>query len=84
MTTSDGVLDLVQCWAAAEQQDDAGLLEGLLADDFAGLGSGPLRLPARRRSRREAGAGRTTTMSQPGYGPGRTVLGRDNTVTDSS
>jgi hypothetical protein len=45
MTTSDGVLDLVQCWAAAEQQDDAGLLEGLLADDFAGLGSGPLRLP---------------------------------------
>ena len=32
MTASDDVLDLVQ------QQNDAGLLEGLLAGDFAGAG----------------------------------------------
>jgi ketosteroid isomerase-like protein len=38
MTASDDVLDLVQRWAAAEQQNDAGLLEGLLAEDFAGVG----------------------------------------------
>ena len=36
MTASDDVLDLVQRWAAAEQQSDAGLLEGLLAEGFAG------------------------------------------------
>jgi ketosteroid isomerase-like protein len=29
---------LVQQWAAAEQQNDAGLLDGLLAEDFAGVG----------------------------------------------
>jgi ketosteroid isomerase-like protein len=38
MTAPDGVLDLVQRWAAAEQRNDAGQLEGLLADDFAGVG----------------------------------------------
>lgn len=38
MTAPDGVLDLVQRWAAAEQQNDAGLLDGLLAEDFAGVG----------------------------------------------
>src|SRR5262249_11399551 len=38
MTASDDVLDLVQRWAAAEQQNDARLLEGLLAEDFAGVG----------------------------------------------
>jgi uncharacterized protein (TIGR02246 family) len=38
MTTNDEVLDLVRRWAAAEQQNDAGLLEGLLADDFVGVG----------------------------------------------
>ncbi len=34
MAALDGVLDLVRRWAAAEQQNDA----GLLADDFAGVG----------------------------------------------
>jgi ketosteroid isomerase-like protein len=29
---------MVQRWATAEQQNDAGLLGGLLADDFAGVG----------------------------------------------
>lgn len=38
MTAADGVLDLLQRWAAAEQQNDAGLLAGLLADDFVGVG----------------------------------------------
>jgi len=38
MAAPDGVLDLVRRWAAAEQQNDAGLLGGLLADDFAGVG----------------------------------------------
>ena len=38
MTASDDVLDLVQRWAAAEQQNDAGPLEGLLAEGFAGVG----------------------------------------------
>ncbi len=38
MTVPDGVLDLVQRWAAAEQGNDAGTLGGLLADDFAGVG----------------------------------------------
>jgi hypothetical protein len=38
MTAPDGVLDLVRHWAAAEQQNDAGLLDGLLAEDFAGVG----------------------------------------------
>jgi ketosteroid isomerase-like protein len=38
MTAPDGVLDLVRHWAAAEQQNDAGLLDGLLAEEFAGVG----------------------------------------------
>jgi len=38
MTAPDGVLDLVQQWAAAEQQNDAGQLDGLLAGDFVGVG----------------------------------------------
>lgn len=38
MTTTDGVLDLVQRWAAAEQGNDAGRLDGLLAGAFAGVG----------------------------------------------
>jgi ketosteroid isomerase-like protein len=38
MTTPDGVLDLAQRWAAAEQTNDAALLDGLLAPDFAGVG----------------------------------------------
>src|SRR6476619_2457159 len=38
MTTPDGVLDLVQRWAVAEQMNDAALLDGLLAPDFAGVG----------------------------------------------
>ena len=37
MATND-VLDLVRRWAAAEQQNDAGSLDGLLADDFVGVG----------------------------------------------
>jgi ketosteroid isomerase-like protein len=32
------VQDLVRRWAAAEQHNDAGLLGGLLADDFVGVG----------------------------------------------
>ena len=38
MTAQDGVLDLVQRWAAAEQENDAGALEGLLDGRFAGVG----------------------------------------------
>jgi len=38
MTAQDDVLDLVRRWSAAEQQNDAGLVEGLLAGDFAGVG----------------------------------------------
>ena len=38
MTTPDGVLDLVQSWAAAEEKNDAGALEKLLDDEFAGVG----------------------------------------------
>jgi ketosteroid isomerase-like protein len=38
MATPDGVLDLVQRWAAAEQQNDATALDGLLAPEFAGVG----------------------------------------------
>lgn len=38
MTTLDGVHDLVQRWAAAEQENDAGRLDGLLAGEFAGVG----------------------------------------------
>jgi ketosteroid isomerase-like protein len=36
--TRDEVLDLVRRWAAAEEKNDAGLLDGLLADDFVGVG----------------------------------------------
>ena len=38
MTAQNGMLDLVQRWAAAEQRNDAGALDGLLADGFAGVG----------------------------------------------
>jgi hypothetical protein len=41
MTTaedSSDVLDLVHGWAAAERLDDVGLLDGLLAEDFVGMG----------------------------------------------
>ena len=38
MTAQDGVLDLVQRWAAAEAENDAATLDGLLAGDFAGVG----------------------------------------------
>lgn len=38
MTSSADVLDLVRRWAAAEQANDAGALDGVLADDFAGIG----------------------------------------------
>jgi len=38
MRTQDGVLDLVRRWAAAEEQNDAGALDGLLAGEFAGVG----------------------------------------------
>ena len=38
MTAQNGVLDLVQRWAAAEERNDAGTLDGLLADGFAGVG----------------------------------------------
>src|SRR5690349_21392035 len=38
MTAQNGVLDLVQRWAAAEQRNDAGALDRLLAVGFAGVG----------------------------------------------
>ena len=38
MTAQNGVPDLVQRWAAAEQRNNAGALDGLLADGFAGVG----------------------------------------------
>jgi ketosteroid isomerase-like protein len=38
MTTTNDILDLVDRWAAAEQENDAGRLDGLLADDFVGVG----------------------------------------------
>lgn len=38
MTAPDGVLDLVRRWAAAEQRNDAGQLNGLLDGDFVGVG----------------------------------------------
>ena len=38
MTAQDGVLDLIRRWAAAEEQNDAGALDGLLAGEFAGVG----------------------------------------------
>ncbi len=38
MTTQDGVLDVVRRWASAEQQNDAGILDRLLAGEFAGVG----------------------------------------------
>jgi ketosteroid isomerase-like protein len=38
MTATTEVLDLVRAWADAEQRNDAGALDGLLADDFVGVG----------------------------------------------
>jgi ketosteroid isomerase-like protein len=38
MTAPDGALGLVRNWAAAEERNDAGMLGGLLTDDFAGVG----------------------------------------------
>ena len=38
MTAQDGVLDLVQRWAAAEATNDAATLEGLLDGGFAAVG----------------------------------------------
>ena len=38
MTAQNGVLDLVQRWAAAEAHNDAATLDGLLDGGFAGVG----------------------------------------------
>jgi len=38
MTATNDVLDLVGRWAAAEEKNDAGQLDGVLADDFVGVG----------------------------------------------
>jgi ketosteroid isomerase-like protein len=38
MTATSEILDLVQRWAAAEQGNDPGLLDDVLADDFHGVG----------------------------------------------
>jgi uncharacterized protein (TIGR02246 family) len=38
MSGTTDVLDLVRRWAAAEQDNDAQALAGLLADDFVGVG----------------------------------------------
>lgn len=38
MTAQNGVLDLAERWAGAEEKNDAGTLDGLLAGEFAGVG----------------------------------------------
>jgi ketosteroid isomerase-like protein len=38
MTAETDVLDVVRRWAAAERDNDAKALDGLLADDFVGVG----------------------------------------------
>lgn len=38
MTATQEVLDLVRRWAAAEQNNDADMLDGILDDEFAGVG----------------------------------------------
>jgi ketosteroid isomerase-like protein len=38
MTATTEILDLVQRWAAAEQHNDPGLLDDVLAEDFHGVG----------------------------------------------
>jgi ketosteroid isomerase-like protein len=38
MTESTDILGLVRRWAAAEKRDDPEALDGLLADDFVGVG----------------------------------------------
>ena len=38
MTATDDILDLVDTWAAAEERNDPERLDGLLADDFVGVG----------------------------------------------
>ncbi len=38
MTATDDILDLVDRWAAAEEGNDPERLDGLLADDFVGVG----------------------------------------------
>jgi uncharacterized protein (TIGR02246 family) len=38
MTTTSDVQELVKSWAEAEQGNDATALDGLLADDFVGVG----------------------------------------------
>jgi ketosteroid isomerase-like protein len=38
MTASTEILDLVRRWAEAEQRNDSGLLDEVLADDFHGVG----------------------------------------------
>jgi len=38
MTATEGVPDLVRRWAAAEQENDAGLAGEFLAGDFVGVG----------------------------------------------
>jgi ketosteroid isomerase-like protein len=38
MTATTEILDLVRRWAAAEQNNDPGLLDDVLADDFHGVG----------------------------------------------
>lgn len=45
MTTPTDIADLVQQWASAEQQNDRGGLEPLLADDFVGVGPLGFMLP---------------------------------------
>ena len=51
MTASPDVLDLVRRWAAAERDNDAGALDGILDAHFANVHIGPLDDPAARTSR---------------------------------
>ncbi|MDR0346305.1 MAG: nuclear transport factor 2 family protein [Nocardiopsaceae bacterium] len=80
MTSSDGVADLVKSWAAAEERNDAGLVERLLADDFCGVGPAGFVLTRERWLTRFANGlvNRSFTVEEPqirGYGSAAVVIG---------
>jgi hypothetical protein len=80
VTTPDGVADLVKRWAATEERNDAGLLEGLLADDFCGVGPAGFVLARDQWLTRFANGlvNRSFAVEQPqirGYGSSAVVIG---------